>query len=141
MTAFRQTDTNSDIQIPMSRMLTFHVSLHARPESVTISQTPLAIAGQTFRALQVSPEALAAPFAITFEEAGQALERLPRLFFEPDGSFVWTSESGEPKWQVDGNLFDRSGRLLFVDLKGSCPSKALDQLLQSFGWPQTPVMF
>ncbi len=141
MTAVRQADTVSDIRIPTSPMLTFHVSLHARHDSVAISQTPLLIAGQSFQSLHVPPEVLATPFGITFEEAGQALEKLPRLFFEPDGSFVWTSGNGEPKWQVDGNLFDRSGRLLFVDLKGCCLSEQLDQLLLAFGWPQTPVMF
>ena len=44
-------------------------------------------------------------------------------------------------WQIDGNLFDRAGRLLFVDLKGSCPDDQLDRLLSAFGWPATPVMF
>jgi hypothetical protein len=38
-------------------------------------------------------------------------------------------------------LFDRNGRLLFVDLKGSCPADQFDRLLSAFGWPETPVMF
>ncbi len=63
------------------------------------------------------------------------------MFCEPDGSFVWTSPRDEPTWQVDGNLYDRDGRLLFVDLKGTCPPKEFDGLLQAFGWPATSLMF
>ena len=42
---------------------------------------------------------------------------------------------------MEGNLFDRNGRLLFADLKGSCPDEKLDRLLSAFGWPGTAVMF
>ncbi len=125
---------------PLSPMLSFHISLHARLESVVTSETPVALGGRAFQALAVPPEALATPFAISFEQAGGALEKLPRLFFEPDGSFVWTSGSGEPQWQIDGNLFDRAGRLLFVDLKGTCPTEQFDRLLCAFGWPTPPLM-
>ncbi len=63
------------------------------------------------------------------------------MYFEPDGSFVWTSAQSEPRWHVEGNLFDRDGRLLFADLKGACPNEQLDRLLAAFGWPRTPLMF
>jgi hypothetical protein len=122
-------------------MLSFHTSLHARSESAVTSAKPVDLGGQSIRALSVPPESLTTPFALSFEQAGEALEKLDRLFFEPDGSFVWTSPHGEPKWQVDGNLFDRAGRLLFVDLKGTCPSREFDRLLSAFGWPETSVMF
>ena len=64
---------------------------------------------------------------------------------EPDGSFVWAcSRSAEPAdtgfWQVDGNAAERDGRLLLVDLKGSCPAAEFDRLLEAFGWPEQPVM-
>jgi hypothetical protein len=121
-------------------MLSFHISLHIRSEAVT-SDTPIILHGQLYRSLTVPQDLLATPFALSFEQAGEALQKLQRLFFEPDGSFVWTSPQGEPKWQVDGNLFDRAGRLLFVDLKGTCTGQRFDQLLSVFGWPATPVMF
>jgi hypothetical protein len=91
--------------------------------------------------LAIAPEMLATRFQVSFEEAGARLEQLERLFFEPDGSFVWASPRSEEAWQIDGNLFDRDGRLLFVDLKGNCPQQKFDQLLSAFGWPDTPVMF
>src|SRR4051794_31401563 len=122
-------------------MLSFHIALHARPQSVTLGDAIAMLTGQAYRVLTVPAEALATPFPLSFEQAGEALEKLPRLFFEPDGFFVWASTAGEPKWQVDGNLFDRAARLQFVDLKGRCPSDRFNNLLAAFGWPATPLMF
>lgn len=121
-------------------MLSFHISIHARRADLTEGQEVELDRG-VFRALAVPQAALATPFQISFEEAGAALAKLDRMFFEPDGSFVWTSPRGQAAWQVDGNLFDRNGRLLFVDLKGSCPSEQFDRLLEALGWPATPLMF
>jgi hypothetical protein len=121
-------------------MLSFHISVHARSPTVTDGDE-ITLSGQAVRTLSVPQEALATPFAVSFEEAGAALANLERLFFEPDGSFVWASPRDDAYWQIDGNLFDRAGRLLFVDLKGSCPADQLDRLLSAFGWPATPVMF
>jgi hypothetical protein len=122
-------------------MLSFHISLHVRADTVITADAPMVRGEREFHILQMPAEALATPFAISFEAAGAALEKLPRMFFEPDGSFVWASQAGEPKWQIDGNLFDRDGRLLFVDLKGHCPMVEFDRLLRAFGWPATPLMF
>lgn len=121
-------------------MLSFHISIHARSADVTEGQDVKLDRGE-FRSLAVPQAALATPFQISFEEAGTALAKLDRMFFEPDGSFVWTSPSGQSAWQVDGNLFDRNGRLLFVDLKGSCQSEQFDRLLSALGWPATPMVF
>ena len=121
-------------------MLSFQTTVHARSSEV-FEGSEVKLGGHSVCTLLVLPTALAAPFAVSFEEAGIALGRLERLFFEPDGSFVWTSSGQEQQWQVDGNLFDRAGRLLFVDLKGTCPADQFDRLLAAFGWPATPVMF
>jgi len=82
------------------------------------------------------------PLPITFDAALAALEILPRLFIEPDGSFVWTGKwlSGQ-SWQVDGNLIDRGDCLARVDLKGSCPQEQFDQLLRALGWPAIQLAF
>jgi hypothetical protein len=112
-----------------------------RPESAAAGPT-IQLAGGSVATLTVPHDALATPFGITFEEASERLSQLPRLFIEPDGSFFWGSAAGElPAWQLDGNLFDRNGRLVFVDLRGSCPTKEFDRLLGVFGWPQTPLVF
>ncbi len=121
-------------------MYRFHTTVHARPASAVAGPT-VPIAGQDVATLNVPQAALAEPLAINFEEAAERLGQLDRLFIEPDGSFVWASPQAGPPWQIDGNLFDRNGRLLFVDLKGSCPPEQFDRLLSALGWPATPLMF
>jgi hypothetical protein len=86
-------------------------------------------------ALDVPHDALAVPLGIGFDEAFDRLGRLERMYAEPDGSFVWTSPREGVSWQVDGNAFERNGRVLLVDLKGSCPPREFDRLLEAFGWP------
>jgi hypothetical protein len=81
-----------------------------------------------------------AVFARSFEEVAGALAALPRMFVEPDGSFVWVA-SGEPTWQLDGVLYDGAAGLWYVELKGCCPESRFDELLRGLGWPEAPVMF
>ncbi len=121
-------------------MLSFHTTVHVRTPEVSEGSEIELPAGRV-RTLNAPHEALATPFGLSFEEAGAALAQLRRMYFEPDGSFVWTGTQSEPRWQVEGNLFDRDGRLLFADLKGACPNEQLDRLLAAFGWPRTPLMF
>lgn len=80
-------------------------------------------------------------FPISYEDAADALLQLPRLDLEPDGWFVWSSPSGEPRWQLEGNLYDRHDRLLYVQVKGTCPAKFFDQFLAALGWPETSLVF
>jgi len=82
------------------------------------------------------------PLPVSFDAALAALEGLPRLFIEPDGSFVWTGTApdGQP-WQVDGNLVDRGDCLALVELKGNCPAERFDLLLAALGWPQASLLF
>jgi hypothetical protein len=83
-----------------------------------------------------------APLAVGFEVARERLEVLPRMFIEPDGSFVWTGMTKEDEaWQVDGNLIDRGDVLAYVELKGGCPSERLDALLRALSWPEAKVVF
>ena len=83
-----------------------------------------------------------APLTVGFEVARERMEVLPRLFIEPDGSFVWRGMTKEgEKWQVDGNLIDRGDVLAYVELKGVCPSERLDELLRALGWPEAKVEF
>ena len=118
----------------------FHVAIHARSAGVATGPR-VSLAQREFQTLAPSAAELAETFGRTFEDVRDALERLPRMFVEPDGSFVWVSASGEPAWQLDGMLYDRNERLLYVELKGTCPADRLDELLAVLGWPQTPVMF
>ena len=122
-------------------MYTFHATIHAIP-SERAEGPPVTLAGESFATIAVSPETLGGTtFACSFEQAATRLSALPRMYCEPDGSFVWVSSQNDRPWQVDGNLYDRAERLLFVDVKGTCPANEFDRLLSCFGWPETPVMF
>ena len=128
-------DSLFSIPVPL-----FHVTIHARSAAV-VPAAAVTLGGHDWPALHVPQTALATPFAISFEETVDRLAKLPRMFVEPDGSFVWVARSGEVPWQVDGVLYDRDGRLLFADLKGTVPPHQLDELLTALGWPETPVIF
>ena len=120
-------------------MYTFQITLHARPAEARCRRIGRAWRAGIILRWTCRPGARQR-FGVSFEEASVALAQLPRMFIEPDGSFVWVSSSSEPHWQVDGVLYDRDERLLFVDLKGTCPATAFDQMLSAVDWPQTPVM-
>jgi hypothetical protein len=122
-----------------SDLYAFEAVLHRLPADAAVAEAH-ADAWGSWPSLAVPRESLSQPLAIGFDEALERLALLPRMFVEPDGSFVWTSPASERAWQVDGNLFERDGRVLLVDLKGSCPPAEFDRLLGAFGWPAEPVM-
>lgn len=117
----------------------FEITLHARPANARPGGTH-ADAWGTWPVLDVPHDALAEPMAVDFDAALAGLAALERLYAEPDGSFVWTSPREGPWWQVDGNAFEKAGRVLLVDLKGSCPAAEFEQLLGAFGWPAQPLI-
>ena len=85
------------------------------------------------------PEGSRAQGAATFDAALADLECLPRMYTEPDGSFLWVGAGKE--WQVEGNLYDRGDELAYIALKGHCPPPIFDALLRCFGWPATQLVF
>jgi len=122
-------------------MYQFYVTIHAEPPGAARGE-PIQVADQEVTPLVIDPASLAAtPLEVSFEAAVATLETFERMFVEGDGSLVWTSSHGEEAWQVDGNLYDRDGRLLFVDLKGTCPPQQFEQFLAALGWPQIRLMF
>lgn len=117
----------------------FHTWIQRRPTEVT--RTGAAeIEGTAYPVLEVPPEQRGHGLAVSFEEVGEALSRLERMFFEPDGSFVWVGLEPE-LWQLDGNLYDRAGQVVQLELKGRCPPEAFDLVLQTLGWPEESLMF
>ena len=127
-----------------SPLYAFEITLQSQPAEATAGP-PLADAWGTWPTLDVPKELLASPMAIGFDAAFERLAAIERLYAEPDGSFVWTcSRTGDGAaptwWQVDGTAYERGGRVLLVDLKGSCPPEAFDRLLSCFGWPQESLM-
>ncbi len=117
-------------------MYEFQVSIHAWPPDRP-SQVPVALHGVNYKRLEIDPRQLHRRLPATFEHAMDCLARLPRMFVEPDGAFVWVSGQGgqaESSWQVDGYLYDLDERLFRIDLAGKCPADQFERLLTCFGW-------
>lgn len=115
----------------------WHIALHVLPAGARTAGA-LNWAGQLLPTLEIDLAQLA-PFSVSFEQALNRLERLPRLFIEPDGALVWVGHEAGRNWQLDGVVYDRAGSVLYVEIKGRCPRPALEQLLAAFGWPHTPL--
>jgi hypothetical protein len=119
-------------------MLRFHANIFARPpQSAPGATMPLrGLALPTLR-----PQTFDAFFPLTFEQAYDALAKLPRIDIEPDGFFVISGDLDGQRWQLDGHLYDFGDRLHRVELHGDCPSESLDAILACLGWPETPLVF
>jgi len=120
----------------------FDITLHGRISGAA-DPRPVATYQDAWGAwptLCVSNEMLAVPMVIGFDASLDLLNQLERMYAEPDGSFVWTSPRDGLWWQVDGNASEKDGRVLLVDLKGSCPAPEFDRLLAAFGWPQQAMI-
>lgn len=71
------------------------------------------------------------PLSVSFEAVAVALEGLPRMFFEPDGSFVWVSDDSQMTWQLDGQLQDQGASLDHVEIKGTCSHDSFRAFLRT----------
>jgi hypothetical protein len=115
----------------------FHIGIHARPNGVFVERS-VQVDGIEIKTLDIPPQQLNTPLPVSFETAESRLAKLPRLFIEPDGSFVWVSGHDESSsWQVDGMMYDRDEHLMYVELKGSCPAASFRSLLAAVGEPET----
>lgn len=118
----------------------FHVAIHSLPPDARPGPQ-VELCGLTLNSLEMTGNQRISGLAVRFEHAADVLTRLPRLFFEPDGSFVWRGDYARKPWQVDGELYDGGPRLAYAELRGRCPAEVLDLLLPAFGWPETDLMF
>lgn len=121
-------------------LLSFNSVIHARPAG-TPTGGDANLRGCLLRRLAVRGDDVGPGFDVTFETVGERLGGKERLYFEPDGSFVWVGSADERPWQLDGLLADRADRLLYVELKGTCSPAALDELLAVIGRPAEGFMF
>ena len=115
----------------------FHCVIHASPPQLPAAKI-LEIRNVAMSA--VTLPRLETRFRSSFEFAAKRMEKLPRFFFEPDGSFVWVVEQ-ERRFQLDGSLYDDGQYLVNVELKGSCTLDMLDEFLSCLGWPDEAVLF
>lgn len=70
----------------------------------------------------------------TFEQLAERLCAWPRLYFEPDGSFMLMGKADLESWQLEGQIHDGRGAVDSIELKGNCPLATFDELLLALGW-------
>lgn len=100
-------------------MSTFHISVHAAPESWNDDTRP----DPQGRLIGFRPTA---QFQSTFEETAERFTALG-MFFEPDGSFAWNRpQQGDA---LQGMLYDRLDRVEYCEVKGDCSPDMLQQFL------------
>jgi hypothetical protein len=117
----------------------FEVRVHHKPTGLAAG-TDWDEDGQAWPTLRVPSSLQAEPMAISFDEALARMEQIHGCAMEPDGALLWAGEGDGRRWQIDGNLYDLGGRVVFLQLTGTCPSVAFDALLECLGWPNEPVM-
>ena len=122
-----------------SLLYAFEIAIHARPPEPRPGPVHVDAWGR-WPTLMFAHEELANPLTVDFDAFLERLAACERMYAEPDGSFVWVSPREGLSWQVDGNAFERQGRLLSVDLKGSCPGPEFDRILAACGWPAQRIM-
>ena len=109
----------------------FHAALHALPRG-EIAESTSVVDRRPVKQLILAAESLDQSLPVSFEDAFEQLASLPRMFIEPDGSFVWVSDTTDVKWQLDGMMFDRGGRLQYVEMRGTCTPEAFDRFADIF---------
>jgi hypothetical protein len=131
-----------DLPIGHWSLVIGHSSFVIRHSSFVIRHSSFVISNMLHFHVNLFASSREASFDCAWEDAAERLERMPRMIFEPDGSFVISGndETGR-RWQVDGHLFDFAGRLQRVELRGECPPAAFDDLLGCLGWPRQPLQF
>ena len=67
----------------------------------------------------------------SFESLAEILGSMPGMVFEMDGSFVWMDRSFKPASQMDGMVYDRQGKLEYVEVKGVCNAQQWHTLCQA----------
>ena len=118
----------------------FHLTVHAKPDR-EFNVREIEFAGVAHQTLDVTTVELDSPIPISFEEAMEKLEQLPCMLFELDGSFVWAIHEPEQRFQVDGHLFDRHGKLVYVELHGNCRWSSFLELLKCLGSEETEFVY
>ena len=119
-------------------LLRFHANLFALPSQSAVGASVM-LRGAELPTLRA--QTFDAFLPVTFEEAYDALAKLPRVDIEPDGFFVISGDRDGRRWQLDGHLFDFGDRVHRVELHGDCPPESLDAILACIGWPATPLAF
>jgi hypothetical protein len=98
--------------------------------------------GRELTAVRVPAPRLVEPLTLSFDQVLERLAALPRLFIEPDGSFVWVGgQVGEDGWQIDGQLHDSAQGLMSIELKLAGLAPDWRSIARCAGWPAQRLLF
>lgn len=78
------------------------------------------------------------PLSVSFEDAASRLQKLPKLGFEWDGSFVWALGpviKGAAAEQVYGMMYDAGGAIQYCEIQGHCSLETWQTICQSILGP------
>jgi hypothetical protein len=120
--------------------MSWHLTIHARPEC-EIARRPAVVRLREVSVLELPSHWLTSVLPVSFEHVVQRLEQLPRLFIEPDGSFIWIGPRGPEQWTIDGQLHDSAQGLMTVELKIRGTQPAIDDVLRCLDWPATRIVW
>ncbi len=110
------------------------VRLHVivQPAGTVKRQGEATVGGLTLRTIQPSNDPCP-EFPIAFETLLERWSALPRMFAEPDGSFLWVGRIREEAWQLDGQIHDGRQAVAALEMRGAVPRQSLNTLIHSVG--------
>lgn len=108
-------------------MRTFHAVVHRSSERTARERT-VSLLDTSARVLDFTSDQLHEPWPIDFQTAFDRLERLPRMYIEMDGAWVWVGQASDgTAWQMDGLLNDSPRGLMTLEIKGRLPRAAWEE--------------
>jgi len=120
--------------------MSVHLVVHAAPERM-LTCSEVTLGGHSLEALSLPTSWLSRPLAVSFDEVLSRLEQLPRLYIEPDGSFIWIGPTGPAEWKIDGQLHDSASGLMTIELKVEGDSPDLCAIFHCLDWPAESLVF
>lgn len=124
-------------------MRDFHTIVRPLGEALLGSSTRVPWSDTTVEARMLaegSPQLEQQGFGATYEDFAEQLSKVPRLYIEPDGSYVWVS-SEDPTRRVWGQITDDGQQVLYLELRGRCQWDDLAAIVGMIGWPETQLIF
>lgn len=74
-------------------------------------------------------------FGCSFEQWMHKMLQRPGVYAEGDGSWSWTAqeknERGAPVWRMEGMIYDRDGKVFYVDVQGQCTADAWRDMVEA----------
>lgn len=77
---------------------------------------------------------------MSFEALQRKLDDHPKIYFEPDGSLIWTGNVEGQVWQLDGMIYDFANQIQRIEFRGQCPIEIWREWLRLLDWPKQSLV-